>query len=82
MLVNKQDLANLAFSIILSIDLSWSSIFVLAYPSILIFLTALSNLTPDNSGGKLKSLFASVRHKEETGAKLIDLVPLIMFYVL
>ena len=37
MLVNKQDLAYLAFSIILSADLSWSSIFVLAYPSILIF---------------------------------------------
>ena len=82
MLVNKQDLANLAFSIILPTDLSWSSIFVLACPSILIILTALRNLMPDNSGGKLESLFASVRHKEETGAKLIDSVPLCMLYVL
>ena len=54
---------------------------MLVFASILFFLSAFSNLKPGNPGGKLLSLSASACHIGETGAKLIDLVPLSSLYV-
>ena len=63
------------------IDLSRSSHLMLVFASILFFLSAFSNLKPGNPGGKLLSLSASACHIGETGAKLIDLVPLSSLYL-
>ena len=78
---NQAVISLFAFYILKSEDLSRSSSTYTCISSILLLSLAFSNLKPGNPGGKLLSLSASACHIGETGAKLIDLVPLSSLYL-